>query len=149
MIKDIITDRKKLSVKSEPANTQDPEHVMEVIKDLLDTARANDRCAGLSAVQIGYPVQVFVIRINPKKYQIVVDPEVLRKWGGKTTKPEGCLSVPGSVETPIKVVRHRRIRIKFFDLKTKNWIKRNFSGFKARVLQHEMDHLNGITIGEG
>ena len=147
MIKDIITDRNELLVKSEPANTQDPGHVMEVIKDLLDTARANDRCAGLAAVQIGYPVQVFVLRINPKKYQIIVDPEVLRKWGGKTTKPEGCLSVPDSLTSPIKTVRYKRIRIAFFDPEISGMVERNFNNFNARVVQHALDSFDGVVFG--
>ena len=152
MIREIVTDREFLAQPCKSIDGEEPEEIMDVIMDLIETAKhANVNipggCAGLAANQIGHQYRIFVIQ-HEGHFKAIVDPEIVRTWGGKEGKGEGCLSVPGSVETPIKVVRHRRIRIKFFDLKTKNWIKRNFSGFKARVLQHEMDHLDGVTIGD-
>lgn len=141
MIKEIITDRVYLSQVSRPLDTG--EELTEIFKDLIDTASADyEGTAGLAAIQIGYPKRVFLLKLNGK-FIPILNPEITKVWGGMSTKPESCLSVPGRT---VKKRRHKRIRLKFFDYRTGERIEFNFKGFTARVIAHELDHLNGIII---
>jgi len=146
MVKEIITNKSELSFKCVLATALEPDYMMTVIADLLDTARAHNNCAGLAANQLGYHARILVIKYDGR-YKVIIDPEYLRKWGGKSTKKEGCLSVPGTITKPVRVSRYKRVKIKYFDLDEKRWVERNFSNTNARVIQHEMDHLDGVLIG--
>jgi len=105
---------------------------------------------GLSAVQIGKPVQLFVA-YNPetKKDLVFVNPKIIWKSKEKTDgipnkkfKYEGCLSIPGIFGL---VKRHQAIKVCWLALNVKKHTKK-FSGFLATVIQHEIDHLNGILF---
>jgi len=120
----------------------------ELVADMDDTMRALDG-AGLAAPQIGVPLRVviFEVRGNPRypdaedvPYTVLVNP-VLEPLGEETDDGwEGCLSVPGLRGL---VPRFRRLRYRGRDLDG-NPIDRTVEGFHARVVQHEVDHLDGI-----
>jgi peptide deformylase len=120
----------------------------ELVHDMLDTMRANDG-AGLAAIQIGVlkRVVVFEVAHNPRypgvepvPLTVLVNP-VLEPLGDERELGwEGCLSVPGMRGL---VPRYRQIRYRGFD-ETGQPIDRTVSGFHARVVQHECDHLDGI-----
>lgn len=148
MIKNILTNRDKLSIPCVPTTEGTPGEMMNCIKDLLDTAKHSNNCAGLAANQIGYNYRILVFKYD-KRYKIIVDPEYLKRGGGKTTKKEGCLSVPGSVTKPVRVSRYKRIRIRYFNVEQSKWVENTFNNTNARVIQHEIDHLNGKLIGRG
>lgn len=140
MIKDIITDEDKLNY---PCNLVPPELLEEVANDLVDTANEHkDRCLGLAANQIGYNARVFVIK-TPDGYAPVINPEVVCMTGGRKQYLEACLSRPG--KEPIRVKRHKRIKIKITNDEGEEALL-EFTGLAARVVQHELDHLNGVLI---
>jgi peptide deformylase len=120
----------------------------ELVADMDDTMRALDG-AGLAAPQIGVPLRVVIFEVcgNPRypdaedvPYTVLVNP-VLEPLGEETDDGwEGCLSVPGLRGL---VPRFRRLRYRGRDLDG-NPIDRTVEGFHARVVQHEVDHLDGI-----
>ena len=120
----------------------------ELVRDMDDTMRSLDG-AGLAAPQIGVSLRVVIFEVvsNPRypdvgevPYTVLVNPE-LTPLGEETEDGwEGCLSVPGLRG---RVPRHRRLRYRGVDLDGGR-IDRTVEGFHARVVQHEVDHLDGI-----
>ena len=144
MIKEIITDPELLHIVSEALIEN--EELTDLMTDLIDTAAADfENTAGLAAIQIGYAKRVFLLKIN-NKFIPMLNPVITKKWGGMVTKPEGCLSVPSSLKKPVKRRRYKRVRLAFNDYRDGKRIEFNFKGFVARVVQHEIDHLDGISI---
>ena len=117
MVREIVHDPMFLQRKSEDATQAD----LQTAQDLLDTLRANfDRCVGMAANMIGVAI--------------------ISKFGEFETE-EGCLSLDGERKT----VRYKTIKVKYFNENFKQ-IKRSFSDFTAQIIQHEIDHCNGILI---
>ncbi len=96
---------------------------------------------GLAAPQIGDSVRVIVVDANGFKQEII-NPVIVKRYGGKHRAREGCLSYPGA---SVLVVRDKQIIVEGFD---QDWkpIRRKLKGLAARCVQHEVDHLDGITI---
>lgn len=96
---------------------------------------------GLAANQVGVLKRVIVVHADNFK-QCIINPEIIKEYGGRHTGKEGCLSFPGQQATR---ARSKQIIVKGFD---ENWkpIKRKLRGLTARCILHEIDHLNGITI---
>lgn len=119
-----------------------------LVADMEDTMRAA-RGAGLAAPQIGVPwrVVIFGSEGNPRypgaeavPYTVLINPVLKPRWGRREEDWEGCLSVPGMRGL---VPRHRRLRYRGFDQHGAP-IERQVAGFHARVVQHEVDHLDGV-----
>jgi len=108
----------------------------------------NAEGVGLAAPQVGRDIALCVIEMTPDDddpgipYMALVNPRVTWKGGRVTSLDEGCLSIPG-VQGPVR--RPDRIRVKAQDLDGAE-IQIEAKGFLARVLQHEIDHLNGILF---
>jgi peptide deformylase len=124
----------------------------EIINNLMDTLNnaKNPEGAGLAAPQIGITKRICIVRrfitdttgqhaIEP---HILVNPEIYGESKETDIKFEGCLSIPNTYG---RVKRYRKIKVKAQD-RFGNEIKPNVSGFFARVIQHEIDHLNGILF---
>jgi len=103
---------------------------------------------GLAAPQVGFPIRLFIIDLvpfieeNPElgAFKIVmINPTILEKSEEEVSNEEGCLSIPGIHEN---VTRPERIKIQYLDIDFKVHIE-EFDGYKARVIQHEYDHLEG------
>ena len=107
---------------------------------MMETCRTQGG-VGLAAPQLGSSERVIVIYTKGFKREIV-NPVIMRRWGGQTTQREGCLSFPG---LQVPVVRDKRVHVEGFDRK---WdpVSYKFKGIQAIVAQHEIDHLDGITI---
>jgi peptide deformylase len=137
MIKEIVTDPLLLSRKSEPATRED----IQVIKDLLDTVKANsDRCVGMAANMIGEYKTILVAQIG-KEYEVMINPKILDKSKQCYEAEEGCLSLSGT-----KIVnRHKNITVEYLDKKFKKK-KQTFKDVEAEIIQHEIDHFSGILI---
>ncbi len=116
------------------------EDVKALIKNLSDTLR-EAKGIGLAASQIGVLKSVAVISLE-KGTRVIINPEVV--WRSKDTEEfeEGCLSLPG---VTINIRRSSKIKLKALDKKGKE-IEIEAEGMLARVIQHEIDHLNGILI---
>lgn len=132
----IIHDQLFLKQKSAPATKND----VQIATDLLDTLVANkDRAAGLAANMIGKSKRIIALYVGP--FPIVMVNPVITKKSGKYTASEGCLSLSGERNTP----RYQNITVRY---QNKNFDKKEqaFNGFIAEVIQHEIDHCNGILI---
>jgi peptide deformylase len=122
--------------------------VRAVALDLLETMRAHPRCVGLSAPQIGVSLRMIAVDVtdHPKATachgpMIIVNPEVSAHEGSELGR-EGCLSLP-SITADVR--RAVRIFVKGFTLAGED-VGAETSGFEARAIQHEVDHLDGVLI---
>jgi peptide deformylase len=114
------------------------------IRDLIENMHAivkYNKALGLAAPQIGVSLRIIVVRAGRNPITLI-NPKVLRTWGGKTSISEGCLSYPGFNR---HVPRDKCVQIGYEDL-IGDVHKRKFKKLEAIAVQHEIDHLNGITI---
>lgn len=136
MIRPIIHDPLFLAQKSAVATEAD----RQVITDLLDTLHANlDRCVGMAANMVGERKRIIVFCNGPMQ-MVMVNPEMIAKSGAYEAE-EGCLSLTGLRKTK----RYRKITVKYQD-QTFRQLTGTFEGFTAQIIQHEIDHCNGILI---
>ena len=136
MIRPIIHDPFFLAQKSEPATAAD----WPIITDLMDTLRANaERCVGMAANMIGERKRIIVFCSGPMQ-MLMVNPQITAKSGPFDTE-EGCLSLAGVRKTR----RYQKITVRYQDqaFQTRTG---EFSGFTAQIIQHEIDHCEGILI---
>ena len=151
MIKDIVTDTVLLSFKCVECNLEDP-LLSKEINHLINTAfYYRSKCAGLAFNQIGILKRGFVFKVFnlsndnlSKDYKVIINPIYIMKSPTVKSRFESCLSRPN--EKAIKKRRSVKIKIEYYDWEVKEIKKEKFVGFDARVIQHEIDHLNGILI---
>ena len=136
MVREIMRDVAFLKLPSRPAVIED----VPVADDLLDTLRANAaRCVGMAANMIGQSVRVIVVDDGGKPLEMF-NPVILKKEGPYDAE-EGCLSLDGTRRTR----RWRSIKVQWQTRDFKSRVK-TFTGFTAQIIQHEMDHLEGVII---
>ena len=136
MIKPIVRDIFFLGQKSEIATMQD----LSVGQDLQDTLKANqDRCVGMAANMIGVKKRIIIVNIGIINL-VMYNPVIVRKDGPFETE-EGCLSLDGVRKT----TRYQNIEVEYLDGSWKKH-RQKYSGWTAQIIQHEVDHLNGIII---
>ena len=136
MVRTIVKDIFFLGQKSEPATKSD----ISVGKDLQDTLEVNRAdCVGMAANMIGYKKNMIIVSAGPVD-MIMINPVICSKIGRYETE-EGCLSLEGKRKT----TRYKKIEVEFQDA---GFVKRKmvFEGFVAQIIQHEVDHCNGIVI---
>lgn len=137
MVKDIIHDTIFLAQKSERATKGD----LSVAADLLDTLKANrENCVGMAANMIGVRKRIIVFD-NEGEYMTMFNPEIIKKSGAYDTE-EGCLSLLGG---PRKTKRYQSIKVQYQTADFQTRVK-TFTGWTAQIIQHEVDHLEGILI---
>lgn len=136
MIREICKDVIFLAQKAEPATPED----LPIAADLLETLEYHkDGCVGMAANMIGVNKRIIAFD-NEGKYMVMFNPEILRKTGPYETE-EGCLSLTGVRPTK----RWKTIKVKWQNEKFQQRIK-NFTGWTAEIIQHEIDHCDGIII---
>lgn len=136
MIREICKDVIFLAQKAEPATPDD----LPVAADLLETLEYHkDGCAGMAANMIGINKRIIAFD-NDGEYMVMFNPKILRKSGPYETE-EGCLSLTGV--RPVK--RWKTIKVQWQNEKFQQRIK-NFTGWTAEIIQHEIDHCEGIII---
>lgn len=136
MVREIMHDPLFLAQKSVPATEEDK----EVVQDLLDTLRAHlDGCVGMAANMIGVLKNIIVI-CDGNKQVIMVNPKITMKLRPYPAE-EGCLSIPGIKKT----IRYEEIIVEYQDADFKPK-KKKYTGWTAQIIQHEVDHCNGILI---
>lgn len=143
MIKDVVINDIEgmniLTMRSE--KVAKGEDISELIRDLIDTAQAHkERCVGLAAIQIGVAKRVCVIIDGDDHWMPIINPIVVARSKTTHMSEEGCMSVEGTRT----VKRYDSITI-MSDVSGKPK-KRVIGGMHAVILQHEMDHMNGIVI---
>ena len=136
MQKPIVKDEAFLAQKSQPATFMD----IAIAQDLLDTLAAHaDHCVGLAANMIGVQKCIIAVNVGPTNIAML-NPEIVKR-SGKYMAQEGCLSLTGERTT----VRYEKITVQYLDMQFKLH-KQSFSGFTAQIVQHEIDHCQGIII---
>lgn len=136
MIREICRDEGFLAKKAEPATMYD----LGAAEDLLETLIAHkDGCVGMAANMIGVSKRIIAFD-NGGKYMVLFNPEILKKSEPYEAE-EGCLSLAGTR----KVKRWRSIKVQYQNEKFQIRLK-TFTGFAAQIIQHEMDHCEGILI---
>ena len=137
MIKELIHDPILLARKSEKATKED----LQVAQDLLDTLVAHkDGCVGMAANMIGVCKRIIAFD-NDGAYMVMFNPEIIKKSGAYDTE-EGCLSLLGG---PRKCKRYQTIKVQWQTSEFQYRIK-TFTGFSAQIIQHEVDHCDGVLI---
>lgn len=136
MIQPIMRDPIFLAQKSKEATVQD----ISVAQDLLDTLKANATgCVGMAANMIGVSKRIIAFD-NGGSYMLMYNPEII-KSSGPYEAEEGCLSLSGMRKTK----RFQSIKVRYqneaFQVRLKT-----FTGWTAQIIQHEIDHCNGILI---
>jgi len=143
LIRSIVTNKEKLALVSKDA--WDTDAATAVIEDLIDTAKHYQAkkigCLGLAANQIGELTRIITV-FHADKWISMVNPDLYLIPGQGNYMHETCLSRPG---VRAKLKRHKKLKIEYMDEEF-NVIQRKFTGMIARVIQHEVDHLNGIFI---
>ena len=136
MVKQIVKDPLFLAQKSEPATESD----RQIVTDLMDTLRANlDRCVGMAANMIGVKKSIIVVASGPFQFAMI-NPVITKKIKPYQTE-EGCLSLTG--KRPC--TRYEEIEVDYLDA---DFQKKHgkYIGWTAQIIQHEIDHCNGILI---
>jgi len=136
MVREIMHDPVFLAVPSGRATRED----RQIALDLLDTLRANlDGCVGMAANMIGEHKRIIAVHTGIAQ-MAMLNPRIVSKTGAYETE-EGCLSLMGVRKT----TRYQHIVVEYQDIMMKKQ-KRSFSGFTAQIIQHEVDHCEGILI---
>lgn len=136
MVRPIIKSKGFLAKKSVAATQDDA----RIAQDLLDTFQAHkDECVGMAANMIGWLKKIIVVDLGFAPI-VMYNPLILKKEGPYETE-EGCLCHEGEK----KVTRYARIEVAYMDHSFKLQ-KQVFTGYNAQIIQHEVDHCNGILI---
>ena len=136
MIKPVCRDVFLLAQKSAPATAAD----LPIAMDLADTLRANsEHCVGMAANMIGQLKRIIAVSAGPMVL-LMLNPVIVKKSGAYEAE-EGCLSLAGVRKT----TRYEKIEVTYQDLQMKQQ-RAAYTGFTAQIIQHEVDHLDGILI---
>lgn len=119
----------------------------KLVPDMVETM-LGAKGIGLAAPQIGQNIRLAIIHKDAdsalKDHLVIINPKIFSAGTEMDTEEEGCLSIPGALGL---VPRHRKIKVRFMDLNG-NEVKIKAVGLFARVLQHEIDHLDGVLFIE-
>ena len=136
VVREIMRDEAFLSQKAELATLED----LPVAQDLLDTLTAHkDGCVGMAANMIGVCKRIIVFD-NDGTYMVMLNPEVIKKSGPYEAE-EGCLSLTGIRKTK----RWQSIKVQYQNEQFQTRFK-TFTGWTAQIIQHEIDHCEGVLI---
>lgn len=117
---------------------------LEEIVNKMGEALEKYNGVGISAIQVGLPHRIFLAgpKDNP---ELVMNPKIIDKSVFMKSDWEGCLSLPNCM---VKVKRAKHITLEYTSVREGKFVKvkRKFTDFDARVIQHELDHLNGFLI---
>ena len=137
MIRELKHDPIFLAQKSVPATAED----LQVAQDLMDTLMHHkETCVGMAANMIGVCKNIIAVNADGR-YLLMLNPQILKATGEYQTE-ESCLSLLGG---PRPAKRYRKIKVQFQNTQMQMRIK-TFEGWTAQIIQHEIDHCNGVLI---
>ena len=137
MVRQLIHDPILLARKSETATKDD----LQTVRDLLETLVAHkETCVGMAANMIGVHKRIIAFD-NGGSYMVMLNPIILKQEGPYETE-ESCLSLLGG---PRKTIRYQKIKVEY-QTETLQTRLKTFTGWTAQIIQHEIDHCNGILI---
>lgn len=138
MVKEIVKDIDILTKESEPFVFGEDD---DLIQDMIGTANEHsDRCVGLAAVQIGVHKRAVLVKIGDE-FVPMINPIIIKRSPQTYVTHEGCLSLDGTRT----VKRHKSVFVVYRGL-DRIRVYKKFTGFEAEIIQHEIDHLNGVLI---
>jgi len=141
VVKELIHDPIFLAGMSEVAAKED----LQVAQDLFDTLSAHkDSCVGMAANMIGVKKRIIAFLDESGRaptYTVMLNPEIIKKDGAYNTE-EGCLSLLGG---PRPCKRYKSIKVQYQTLEMQTRIK-TYTGWTAQIIQHEVDHCNGVLV---
>ncbi len=147
-VKEILTyPDERLKQLSEPLETLDNE-ILEFIRELEATRQAGPGAVGIAAPQLGLARRIVIVDVSSSRkpsdnhgHMVMINPEIT-EWEGMVMGREGCLSVPDFTGN---VIRAERIQLNYMD---QTGVSHNIesTGFEARAIQHELDHLDGLLF---
>ena len=136
MIRPIMKDVLFLKQKADIATKED----LQIVIDLLDTLKANEEhCVGMAANMIGVAKRIIAVNVGFMNIAMI-NPYIVRKANPSKTE-EGCLSLLGVRKT----TRYENIEVEYLDINFRKQ-KQKFTGWTAQIIQHEVDHCDGIII---
>ena len=136
MVRDICKDEGFLAQKAQPATLDD----LDTARDLLDTLIAHKAgCVGMAANMIGINKRIIAFD-NEGTYMVMLNPVIVKRSGPYEAE-EGCLSLTGTRKTK----RYQTIKVQWQNEQFQTRIK-TFTGWTAQIIQHEIDHCEGILI---
>ena len=137
MVRELVHDPILLARVSAPAVKED----WAIAQDLLETLIHHEKgCVGMAANMIGVTKRIIAFN-NEGKYEVMMNPEIVKASGEYETK-EGCLSLLGD---PRPTKRFQKIKVQYQTMDMMIRLK-TYAGFTAQIIQHEIDHCNGILI---
>ena len=137
MIKNICKDINFLSLKSDLMTKEDS----YIVTDLKDTLKLHlNGCVGMAANMIGYNKRCIIYINEKEEMEIMINPIIIKR-DMEYEAEEGCLSLEGVRKTK----RYKKIKVEYFNTNFEKRIK-TFKDFTAQIIQHEIDHLDGIII---
>ena len=137
MVRELCHDPIFLAQKSSPATKED----LSIAKDLLDTLAAHrETCVGMAANMIGVAKRIIAFD-NGGSLMVMLNPKII-KQSGEYEAEESCLSLLGG---PRKTKRFQKIKVRYQTEELQTRLK-TFEGWTAQIIQHEVDHCNGILI---
>lgn len=137
MIREIVTDHFLLSGKSVDATKDD----LYIVQDLKDTIHSRQEyCVGMAANMINERKRIIIV-MDGNKELVMINPVIMKTSGRYYETEEACLCHEGTKKTK----RYEKIKVQYYDENFKLKIK-TFSEFTAQVIQHEIDHCNGVLI---
>ncbi len=148
---DPILRRQSATIKIKDINGSETQNLIESMKELLLTKKLG---IGLAAPQIGISLRLAVITIRASKHRpdakpfdlVIINPEIIETAGRRKQMYEGCISGgPNRSGLFARVPRYKKIKLKYYN-QNGNLQKKYFEGLTAHVLQHEVDHLNGVLF---
>lgn len=126
-------------------DVREGDNIVELVQDLFDTLNASGSGVGLASTQIGVPLRVFVAKHDGFESEFI-NPEILESSNELSSEEEGCLSIPN---VGVSVKRSKTIIVLYDILDENGYLiskTHEFTGYIARIIQHEIDHLDGICI---
>ena len=137
MVRELMHDPLFLGRKSRTATKED----LPIGQDLLETLLAHRAtCVGMAGNMIGVTKRIIVFA-DGKDFTLMLNPEIIASSGEYETE-EGCLSLLGG---PRKTKRYQKIKVRYQNLNFQTRLK-TYTGWTAQIIQHEVDHCNGILI---
>lgn len=123
---------------------EDGDNVVDLVNDLFETLDASGSGVGLASTQIGVPLRVFVAQHDGFRSEFI-NPQIISTGDDQELAEEGCLSIPN---VGVSVKRYENISVFYYVLVDGKLIQKTetFRGYIARIIQHEIDHLDGICI---
>lgn len=128
-------------------DTFDAENYRDLLQDMYEVFTHKQNCMGLAAPQLGHKINIIMVRLT-KGLVIMLNPKILTYEGKLVSGSEGCFSVPKTLNKQVQVKRHYRVKVAFTTIDGKTEIVKKFKYMDARIIQHEVDHLDGIILEE-